>query len=301
MTSFADLKKNAGSNLEKLKKAAEALNKPSYNDDSDKYWKPEPDKAGNAFAIIRFLPPPPVDGDDGVPYVKYFDHGFQGPGGWYIQKSLTTIGQQDSVAEMNKRLWDSGVKANRDFVSGTPGKAGSKRRLHFVSNIYVVKDSKNPHNEGKTFLFAYGSKIMEKITKAIEPQFEDEVAFDPFDLYAGANFKLKVRKVDGYTNYNDSEWAECGPLLDDDAELERIWNSEHSLLDIIDPKNFKSYDELKAMLDRAMGTGASANKPSTETPRVSRPVQAEEEDVFASTEEDSEDMDYFNTLMQDDD
>ena len=300
MTSFADLKKNAGSNLEKLKKAAEALNKPSYNDDSDKYWKPETDKAGNAFAIIRFLPPPPVDGDNGVPYVKYFDHGFQGPHGWYIQKSLTTIGQQDSVSEMNKRLWDSGVKENRDFVSGTPGKAGSKRRLHFVSNIYVVKDSKNPHNEGKIFLFSYGSKIMEKITKAIEPQFEDEIAFDPFDLYAGANFKLKVRKVDGYTNYNDSEWAECGPLLDDDAELERIWNSEHSLLDIIDPKNFKSYDELKAMLDRAMGTGASTNRVG-DTPRVTKPKPVEEDDVFASTEEDSDDLNYFSNLLSDDD
>lgn len=210
------------------------------------------------------------------------------------------IYSEQKCAEFNKKLWDSGVKANKDFVSGTPGKSGSKRRLHFVSNIYVVKDSKNPDNEGKVFLFAYGSKIMEKITKAIEPQFEDEVAFDPFDLYTGANFKLKVRKVDGYTNYNDSEWAECGPLLDDDAELERIWNSEHSLLDIVDPKNFKSYDELKAMLDRAMGTGASVNK-TNDTPRVSTPQPVEEDDVFASTEE-SDDMDinYFNSLMEDD-
>ncbi len=300
MTSFADLKKNAGSNLEKLKKAAEALNKPAYNDDSDKYWKPEPDKAGNAFAIIRFLPPPPVDGDDAVPYVKYYDHGFKGPHGWYIQKSLTTIGKDDPCGKLNAELWATDIKANKDFVSGTPGKAGSKRRLHFVSNIYVVKDSKNPENEGKVFLFSYGSKIMEKITKAISPQFEDEVAFDPFDLYTGANFKLKVRKVDGYTNYNDSEWAECGPLLDDDAELERIWNSEHSLLDIIDPKNFKSYDELKAMLDRAMGTG-NTQKPA-EAPRASKPQPvAEEDNVFASvTEEDDEDLNYFENLLNDD-
>ena len=302
MNSFANLKRSSGSSLEKLSKAVESMNSSgSYNDGEDKYWKPELDKAGNAFAVIRFLPSSPQDGDDGLPWCKYYDHGFQGTGGWYIEKSLTSIGQQDPCSEYNSQLWSSGIEANKELARK------QKRRLHYVSNIYVVKDPKHPENEGKTFLFRYGKKIMEKITQAMNPQFEDDKAIDPFDLWSGANFKLKVRKVDGYQNYDLSEFDSAGPLKEDDDELERIWKSQHSLLEILDPKNFKSYDELKTKLDRVIGL-SSPNVSRSNTMEAIKQQKIEEKEsevdsMFSSkpsSDESDEDLDYFAALLDED-
>lgn len=302
MSSFANLKRSSGSSIEKLSKAVESMNSSSsYNDDEDKYWKPEVDKTGNGFYIIRFLPTPPQDSDDGLPWVKYWDHGFQGTSGWYIEKSLTSIGQQDPISSYNTELWNSGIEANKDLARK------QKRRLHYVSNVYIVKDPKHPENEGKVFLFKYGKKIFEKITQAMNPNFEDEVAIDPFDLWTGANFKLKIRKVDGYQNYDLSEFDSSGPLSDDDNELEAIWNKEYSLKELLDPKNFKTYDELKAKLDRVLGLNASSTKsPSVveavKQQRIQEKETAMEELVINTDENESDsDLDYFSALLNDED
>ena len=225
-----------------LTKAIEStMNSGSFSsDDEDHYWKCEVDKAGNGYAIIRFLPLGPSDLDEsgkaltpgGAPWIKYYDHGFQGPGGWYIEKSLTSINQPDPLSEYNSELWKTGIESNKDQARK------QKRRQHFVANVYIVKDSKNPENEGKVFLFKFGKKIFEKLTRAMEPQFEDEKKIDPFDFWGnGANFKLKIRKLDGYQNYDLSEFESPSPLFDDDDKLECIWKAEHSLMDIVDPKN----------------------------------------------------------------
>jgi len=300
MNSFANLKRSSGSSLEKLSKAVESMNSSSsYNDGEEKYWKPELDKAGNAFAVIRFLPSSPQDGDDGLPWCKYYDHGFQGTGGWYIEKSLTSIGQQDPCSEYNSQLWSSGIEANKELARK------QKRRLHYVSNVYIVKDPKHPENEGKTFLFRYGKKIMEKITQAMNPQFEDDKAIDPFDLWSGANFKLKVRKVDGYQNYDLSEFDSAGPLKEDDDELEKIWKGQYSLLEILDPKNFKSYDELKTKLDRVIGLSSpNISRSNTMEAVKQQKIETKESEVdsmfsSSSTDESDDDLDYFSALLED--
>jgi len=300
MNSFANLKRSSGSSLEKLSKAVESMNSSSsYNDGEEKYWKPELDKAGNAFAVIRFLPSSPQDGDDGLPWCKYYDHGFQGTGGWYIEKSLTSIGQQDPCSEYNSQLWSSGIEANKELARK------QKRRLHYVSNVYIVKDPKHPENEGKTFLFRYGKKIMEKITQAMNPQFEDDKAIDPFDLWSGANFKLKVRKVDGYQNYDLSEFDSAGPLKEDDDELEKIWKGQYSLLEVLDPKNFKSYDELKTKLDRVIGLSSpNISRSNTMEAVKQQKIETKESEVdsmfsSSSTDESDDDLDYFSALLED--
>ena len=302
MSSFANLKRSSGSSLEKLSKAVESLNSSSYNDGEEVYWKCETDKTGNGYAVIRFLPASSQDGDDAIPFVKYYDHGFQGPGGWYIEKSLTTIGQNDPVSEHNSSLWNSGIEANKEVARK------QKRRLHYVSNIYVVKDPKHPENEGKIFLFRYGKKIMEKITTAMNPQFEDDKPFDPFDFWSGANFKLKIRKVDGYQNYDLSEFDSTGPLFEDDDKMEAVWKAEHSLKEVIDPKNFKSYEELKSKLDRVLGnTSTGRGGPTTaERARAMKPEPRVDEsnEVFSSSSsvdegEDDESLDYFAKLLSD--
>ena len=241
-TSFDSLKQNRKSAFDKLTSELNKLSTNQQDSSDDNYWKPEVDKAGNGYAVIRFLPPP--QGED-VPFVRIWDHGFQGDGGWYIEKSLTTIGKTDPVGELNSKLWNSGVEADKEVARK------QKRRLAYHSNIYVVKDTANPANEGKVFLYKYGKKIFDKINEAMHPQFEGEVAINPFDLWEGANFKLKIRNVEGYRNYDKSEFDDAAPLLSDDDKLEAIWKSEHSLQELIDPKNFKSYDELKARLSRA--------------------------------------------------
>ena len=276
---FANLKKQSKDFSGLLKKVDE-LNKPTYDrdDSTDNYWKPTPDKAGNALAVIRFLPGPAVDGDDALPWVQYWDHGFQNKttGKWYIEKSLTTVGQKDPVSEYNSTLWN----ASSDDNSPERKQAREqKRRLHYVSNIKVISDPKNPSNEGKIFLFKYGKKIFDKITKQMNPDLESEKAVNPFDLWQGANFKLKMTRQSGFPNYDESTFLAPGPLSEDDGELESTWKNEYSLKDIIDPKNFKAYDQLKARLDDVLGyTGSAA------TPRAAKPAVVEEDDEVPFTE-----------------
>jgi hypothetical protein len=203
------------------------------------------DKSGNGYAVIRFLPAP--DGED-LPWAKMFSHAFQGNGGWYIENSLTTIGQKDPLGELNRELWNSGNDSDKDTVRK------QKRKLSFYANIYVVKDPANPQNEGGVFLYKFGKKIFDKIMEAMQPEFEDEEAINPFDFWQGANFKLKLKKVAGYWNYDSSEFANVGPLLDDDDAMEAIWKKEYSLSALVAPDQFKSYDDLKKRLDNVLGT-----------------------------------------------
>ena len=252
---FDQLKNNRKSNFDKLTAELNKLNNtsvPQDNTNDDRYWKPDVDKAGNGYAIIRFLPAPA--GED-MPFVRIWDHGFQGPGGWYIEKSLTTLNKQDPVSEYNSKLWASGIESNKAIVRK------QKRRLNYYSNILVVNDPTRPDNNGKVFLFKYGKKIFDKLNEAMHPQFADEKAVNPFDLWDGANFKLKIRQVEGYRNYDKSEFDTSGPLSDDDSELEAIWKQEHSLQEFLDEKHFKSYDELKQKLYRVLALDGGGSKP----------------------------------------
>ena len=291
MSSFANLKKQSG-NLDKLAKAIEQLNSAESPTKEDNFWKPEVDKAGNGYAVIRFLPAPPADGDEGLPWVKIFNHGFQGPGGWYIENSLTTLGQKDPVSEYNSQLWNSGVDANKEIARK------QKRRLSYYANIYVVEDPKNPENEGKVFLYKFGKKIFDKINEAMNPQFEDEKAVNPFDMWAGANFKLKIRKVEGYQNYDKSEFESPSVLGGfDDDKLEAIWKKEYSLKEFTLPENFKPYDELKARLDKVLGVDGSAPAPRT---TVEQAKAAPKKPVMQESSDEDDDLAYFSKLAEED-
>ena len=243
--SFANLKKQSklGSLTQKLVKEVEKMNNTGGNTD-DRLWKLEVDKTGNGYAVIRFLPAP--NGED-LPFVKLYSHAFQGPGGWYIENSLTTLGQKDPVSEYNTTLWNNGTDAGKETARK------QKRKLTYISNIYVVKDPANPENEGKVFLYKYGKKIFDKLTAAMQPEFEDEEAIDPFDFWQGANFKLKAKNVAGYRNYDSSEFTAVSPLLDDDDALEALWKKENSLAELVANDQFKSYDELKTRLSYVLG------------------------------------------------
>ena len=243
MVDFATLKNNSSSMFDKLTQEVTKLNNVEYGGD-DRFWYPDVDKAGNGYAVIRFLPAP---GDEDVPFVRIWTHGFKGPTGqWYIENSLTTIGRPDPVGEMNSKLWN--MSTDDDSPSRKQAR-NQKRKLGFVSNVYIIQDSLNPENNGKVFLFRYGKKIFDKINEAMNPQFADEAKMNPFDLWNGANFKVKIRNVEGYRNYDKSEFGERGPLSDDDRALENIWKQCHSLQEFLKPENFKSYDELKLKLE----------------------------------------------------
>lgn len=302
MVDFAKLKANSG------KKSLEELNakitKVAGNQESksgdDRFWYPSVDKAGNGYAVIRFLPAPQ---NEDVPFVRIFDHGFQGPGGWYIEKSLTTLGKPDPVSEYNSKLWNSGIEANKEIARK------QKRRLHFISNIYVIHDSSNPENEGKVFLFKYGKKLFDKLNEAMNPQFADEEAINPFDLWAGANFKLKIRNVEGYRNYDKSEFDKQKPLLSDDDELEAIWKKEYSLQEFLDPKNFKSYEELKERLNKVLSedsflTGSNKAEdedlPWNEAPAPKQKAAPAPKIAESNDFEDDDDgaLDYFKKLAE---
>ena len=250
--SFSNLKKNRSNNFSKLVQEAEKINsgggsQNKYGD--DRVWKPTVDKSGNGYAVIRFLPA--AEGEE-LPWVRYWDHGFKGPTGlWYIERSLTSIGKQDPVSEMNSVLWNSGRDEDKETARAR------KRRLHYVSNIYVVSDPANPENEGKVFLYQYGKKIFDKIMDIMQPQFQDEEPVDPFDFWEGADFKLKIRQVEGYRNYDKSDFSNPVPLLEgDDEQLEGVYNRMHSLSEYNDPKQYKSYEELKTRLHRVLGEEA---------------------------------------------
>ena len=239
------MKKKRGDKLQSLLKETAKINQPAgYQNDDDRFWRPELDKSGNGMALVRFLPAP--DGED-LPWARSWNHGFQGPGGWYIENSLTTLGQKDPVSEYNSQLWNSGIEANKEIARK------QKRRLTYVSNVLVIKDPTNPQNEGQVRLYKYGKKIWDKLNDQMNPEFEDETPCNPFDLWEGANFKIKIRKIDGFSNYDKSEFETTTPLNDDDSKMEEIWKTEHSLSEFTDPKNFKSYPELKEKLDRVLG------------------------------------------------
>lgn len=300
--SFANLKRSSDTLTQKLVQELNKLNAPQQDRGADdRFWQPSVDKAGNGYAVIRFLPAP--DKED-VPFVRVWDHGFQGTGGWYIENSLTTLGQKDPVSEYNSQLWNTGNKADQDQVRK------QKRRLTYISNIYVINDPANPDNEGKTFLYKYGKKIFDKLNDLMNPQFQDERPVNPFDLWKGANFKLKIRKADGYRNYDKSEFDTPAPLFDDDDRLERIWTQEHSLQDFLTPKHFKSYDELKVRLDKVLGLSGGASQPRTiaedtppwnEAPTASAP-QFKERPAPAIQAADDEDVDleFFKRLADED-
>jgi len=250
--SFANLKKQSklGSLTQKLVKEVEKMNNTNGNAD-DRLWKLECDKSGNGYAVIRFLPAP--DGED-LPFVKLYSHAFQGPGGWYIENSLTTLGQKDPVSEYNTTLWNNGTDAGKDAARK------QKRKLTYISNIYVVKDPANPENEGKVFLYKYGKKIFDKLTAAMQPEFEDEEAIDPFDFWQGANFKLKAKNVAGYRNYDSSEFAAVSPLLKDDDAMEGLWKKQYSFAELVAADQFKSYEDLKKRLDYVLGNKSTVRQ-----------------------------------------
>jgi len=265
---FSDLKKQSslGSLTSKLVKEVEKMNNTGGGAD-ERLWKPEMDKSGNGYAVIRFLPAP--DGED-LPWVKLFSHAFQGPGGWYIENSLTTIGQKDPLGELNRELWNSGNEKDKDTVRK------QKRKLSFYANIYVVKDPANPQNEGGVFLYKFGKKIFDKVMDVMQPEFEDETPINPFDFWQGANFKLKLQKKDGFWNYDKSEFDSPSPLLSDDDALETLWKKEYSLTAFVAADQFKSYDDLKKRLDYVLGN-RNTNRPA--------PAQEETEyDSYAAVE-----------------
>lgn len=261
--SFADLKKQSklGNLTAKLVKEVEKMNTSSGSGD-DRVWKLDVDKSGNGYAVIRFLPAP--NGED-LPFVKLYSHAFQGPGGWYIENSLTTLGQKDPVSELNSELWNNGTDAGKEVARK------QKRKLTYISNIYVVKDPANPENEGKVFLFKFGKKIFDKLTAAMQPEFEDEESIDPFDFWQGANFKLKAKNVAGYRNYDSSEFAKAGALLEDDDAMEAIWKKQYSLAELTAADQFKTYDELKKRLEYVLG--------SKGTPRYQDPEDLDEDNT----------------------
>jgi|LakMenE18May11ns_1017448.scaffolds.fasta_scaffold9957393_13 hypothetical protein len=300
---FADLKKKSKSNLDNLVAELEKMSSGGNKYQDDRFWSvPMDEKTGNGTALIRFLP---AGKNDKLPWVTVFSHSFQGPGGWYIENSLTTIGQQDPIGEKNTELWATGIEANKEIVRKR------KRKQQYISNIYVISDPKNPQNEGKVVLWKFGKKIFEKIQEAMKPVFEGEKAVDPFDFWQGSNFRLKIKKVDGYPNYDNSSFEAQAPFLDgDDEKLEKVWNSLYALNEFTDPKNFKSYEELKARLDKVLGNKASAPKksedsmPSKPAPKMESKkasvTEDEDEVPWKSEETDEEDdsLDFFRKLAE---
>ncbi len=294
---FSSLKASSQKTLDKLTAEIAKIQDKGGSKEDNRYWKPTVDKVGNGSAVIRFLPAPP--GED-LPFIRYWDHGFLGASGkWYIEKSLTTLGKEDPVSEYNSELW----AISSDDNSPTRKQArAQKRRLHFVANIYVVKDPGNPKNEGKVFLYEFGKKIFDKINYMMNPEFDDETPMNPFNLWEGADFKLKIRKVDGYQNYDKSEFDEQSALFDDDDKLEEIWKSEYSLQSLLDPSNFKTYDELKKKLNAVLGLSEQVSRdlPESEAaPARSREavVKAKETEApWNSSTDDDDDEEYFKRL-----
>jgi len=261
------LRKMRNNDFGKITDAFEKIANPSTETKSyqdDRFWKLEADKAGNASATIRFLP---KTEQDELPWVKVFSHAFQGPTGkWYIENSLTTLGENDPVGELNTQLWNSGSDANKEIARK------QKRKLHFIANVLIISDPKHPENEGQVKLFKFGKKIFDKIMDKARPTFEDEQPVNVFDFWEGADFKLRMRKVDGYPNYDQSVFLEPSPVADSDEEILAIANKQYRLGEFTDAKNFKSYDELKKKLDAVLsGTGAA--------PKTAADVANEEDEL----------------------
>ena len=291
--SFAALKRDRQETLTNLTTELEKTQTAQTSFEDDRLWKCERDKAGNGYAVIRFLPT--AEGED-VPWVRVWNHGFQGPGGWYIENSLTTLNQKDPVSEYNTALWNNGTEAGKEVARK------QKRRLNYYSNIYVIKDPTNPENEGQVRILRYGKKIFDKINDLMNPEFQDETPINPFDFWAGADFKMKIRMVEGFVNYDKSEFDTPTEFLGgDDKELEDVWNNQYQLNEFVSADNFKSYDELKTKFNRAIGL---TEDPALEfdtskfetTTKVEEPEQIVASDSTASEEDDT--LAYFQKLAE---
>ena len=293
--SFAELKRSTTSSLDALLKETNKLtsNEGNKGGADSRFWQPEVDKSGAGQAIIRFLPAPA--GED-IPWVRIFNHGFQGPGGWYIENSLTTLNKKDPVSEYNSMLWNRGDDAGKEQARK------QKRRLLYISNVYVIQDKAHPENEGQVRLFRYGKKIFDKLNEAMNPEFEDEKPLNPFDLWEGASFILKIRNVDGYRNYDRSVFGEPGPLLTDDSKMEGVWNSEYKLQEFSDPSKFKTYDELKEKLDKVLAlSGGSQPSSTAETTQLdTAPAPSVGKVDKPKSSESDTDLDFFQKLAEDD-
>jgi len=300
--SFATLKKQSNSVFEKLTKEVEKISNPESGSGADeRLWKPEMDKSGNGYAVIRFLPAP--EGED-IPWAKVWSHAFQGPGGWYIENSLTTLNKKDPVGEMNRQLWNSGSDADKEIARK------QKRKLSYYANIYVVEDPAHPENEGRVFLYKFGKKIFDKVMAAMQPEFKDETPINPFDFWQGADFKVKIRKVDGYWNYDKSEFSRPGTLGNfSDDQLEAVWKKEYSLTEFTDEKNFKTFEELEARLNQVLNSKAPArrtvDRETEEDEMVTAPSAPsswnEEVSSFRSTVSAAPSLPTFNSEDEDDD
>jgi hypothetical protein len=302
---FEQLLKKQKENTKSLIEAAKKESEGSGYLPDDRFWRPLLDKAGNGYAIIRFLPAPDVE----IPWVKYFTHGFKSDGGWFIENCPTSIGQQCPACESNSVLWKSGLESDKDIARSR------KRRLHYVSNILVVKDRANPENEGKVFLYKYGTKLFEKIKDVMEPVFDDQEPIDPFNLFSGANFKLKIKQViskDGkYWNYDSSEFESSSELYDgDETQLEKMFNNLYKIGEFVDPKNYKSHEELKTRLNSVLGE--KENNVTSKYRSEPSPLENTEETQTTTTsgvsnksskndDEDDDDMEYFRKLAAEDD
>jgi len=301
MVDFSTLKKSRGKGIAKLNEEIENLSKKSFSnqDEDERFWKLTVDKAGNGHAVIRFLPP--AAGED-LPWVRMFNHGFQGPGGaWYIENSLTTIDKKDPVSEFNTKLWNSGNEEDKATARV------QKRKLSYYSNILVISDPSNPDNDGKVFLFRYGQKIFDKVNDLMNPEFPDDDAINPFDLWDGASFRLRAKKVQGYRNYDTSVFNASTPVADDDGAIEEIWKQEYTLQDIIAPDKFKTYEELQSRLNIVLGSDPGGSRSPSEDPA---PQRVREESPLPTAEaaladevasEDSEEgLDFFRKLANED-
>ena len=297
--SLSELRKSRGG-FDALMKEVDKISQPAGGErkDDDRFWQPTVDKAGNGYAVIRFLPPP--KGEE-LPWVRVWNHGFQGPTGkWYIENSLTTIGKPDPVSELNNELWNSGSEANKEIARK------QKRRLSYVSNVLIISDPSNPANEGQVKLFKYGKKIFDKIKDVMQPQFQDEEPLNPFDFWKGADFKIKIRNVEGYRNYDKSEFDKVRALSTDDDEIEAVWTKEHSLSDFLDERHFKSYEELKRKLEQVLNAtqtsvtraeSADLDSPRPSSKPAAKPAAAAQP---VDDEDDDESLSYFAKLAADD-
>ena len=288
--SFADLKKQSrsGSLTERLMKKVEKLNEKGNNTD-ERLWKPAVDKAGNGYAVVRFLP---QHANMDLPWVQVWSHAFQGPGGWYIENSLTTVGKDDPVGELNRSLWNSGRESDKDIARK------QKRKLSYYANVYVVKDSSNPENEGKVFIYKFGKKIFDKITASMQPEFEDEDPINPFDFWKGANFKLKIKQVAGFWNYDSSEFGKVEALLDDDKALESIYDKVNDLSEFVAPDQFKDYEALKKRLDTVLGAKLPVGSLRYQDPEVADEDNHREVQAPTATDEEDDALKYFQQLAE---
>ena len=288
--------KTSSSGFDKLTKALEENLNPEDSKKQNKYqderlWKPELDKTGNGYAVLRFLPA--TSGED-MPWVRLWSHAFQGPGGWYIENSLTTLGHKDPVSEENTRLWNTGVESDKGIARNR------KRKLSYYSNVLIVSDPAHPENEGQVKLFKFGKKIFDKITEAMQPEFDDETPINPFDFWKGANFKLKIRKVDGFWNYDKSEFEGVSAIADNDDSIKAIWQKQYPLKPFLDADNFKSYEELKEKLNRVItGTKSTDTVENVDLPSTSTgTVQSKDSASTASASDSDDTLDYFSKLAE---